>query len=91
MQYFFSEHVFKRMAERHFSPDIIKDVIKNGMVIKEYPDDTPYPSRLILGYDKNRPLHIVSAYDQNNDMEYIITVYEPDIQLWTADFIKRRK
>ena len=51
------------------------------MVIKEYPDDTPYPSRLILGYDNNRPIHVVSAYDQNDDMEYIITVYEPDTQL----------
>ncbi|MGP1454263.1 MAG: DUF4258 domain-containing protein [Treponema sp.] len=81
MAYFFSEHVFKRMAERSISPNTIKDVIKNGMVIKEYPDDTPYPSRLILGYDNNRPIHVVSAYDQNDDMEYIITVYEPDTQL----------
>ena len=60
------------------------------MVIKEYPNDTPYPSRLILGYDGNRPIHVVSAYDHNDDIEYIITVYEPDTQLWTSDFTKRR-
>ena len=57
MQYFFSEHVFRRMAERSFSPNTIKEVIQNGIIIKEYPDDTPYPSRLILGYDGNRPIH----------------------------------
>ncbi|MGI5100000.1 DUF4258 domain-containing protein [Treponema vincentii] len=57
MQYFFSEHVFRRMAERSFSPNTIKEVIQNGKTIKEYPDDTPYPSRLILGYDGNRPIH----------------------------------
>ncbi|QTQ14049.1 DUF4258 domain-containing protein [Treponema parvum] len=90
MKYFFSEHVFKRMAERGFSPNMIKDVIKNGVVIKEYPDDTPYPSRLMLGYDGDRPIHVVSSYDQNDDMEYIITVYEPDTQLWTSDFTQRR-
>ena len=90
VKYIFSEHVFKRMAERGFSPDTIKDVIKNGMVIKEYLDDTPYPSRLIFGYDDNRPVHVVSAYDQNDDIEYIITVYEPNTQLWTSDFTKRR-
>ena len=90
MQYFFSEHVFRRMAERSFSPNTIKEVIQNGKTIKEYPDDTPYPSRIILGYDGNRPIHVVSAYDQDDDMEYIITVYEPDTQLWTSDFTKRR-
>ncbi|WP_253817948.1 DUF4258 domain-containing protein [Treponema vincentii] len=45
------------MAERSFSPNTIKEVIQNGKTIKEYPDDTPYPSRLILGYDGNRPIH----------------------------------
>ena len=90
MKYLFSGHVFKRMAERGFSPDTIKNIIKNGVIIKEYPDDTPYPSRLILGYDGNRPIHVVSAYDQNDDIEYIITVYEPNTQLWTSDFTKRR-
>lgn len=86
MKYLFSGHVFKRMTERGFSPD----TIKNGVIIKEYPDDTPYPSRLILGYDSNRPIHVVAAYDQNDDIEYIITVYEPNTQLWTSDFTKRR-
>ena len=90
MKFFFSGHVFKRMAERQFSPDSIKAVIKEGTVIKEYPDDTPYPSRLILGYDGERPVHVVSAYNPKDDTEYVITVYEPDSQLWTSDFTERR-
>ena len=72
MKFFFSGHVFKRMAERGFSPDAIKAVIKNGTVIKDYPDDTPYPSRLILGYDGERPVHVVSAYNPAEDKEYVI-------------------
>ncbi len=90
MKLSFSGHVFKRMAERSFSPDIIKSVIENGTVIKSYPDDTPYPSRLILGFDGKRPVHVVSAYNSENDTEYVITVYEPDALKWSDDFTERR-
>jgi hypothetical protein len=78
------------MAERGFSPDTIKSVIENGTVIKSYPDDTPYPSRLILGFDGERPVHVVSAYNSENDTEYVITVYEPDTLKWSDDFTERR-
>ena len=90
MKFSFSGHVFKRMAERGFSPDTIKSVIENGTVIKFYPDDTPYPSRLILGFDGTRPIHVVSAYNSENDTEYVITVYEPDVLKWSDDFTERR-
>ena len=90
MNFSFSGHVFKRMAERRFSPEMIKSVIENGTVIKSYPDDTPYPSRLILGFDGQRPIHVVSAYNSENDTEYVITVYEPDALKWSDDFTERR-
>ena len=66
------------------------DEIENGTVIKSYPDDTPYPSRLILGFDGQRPVHVVSAYNSENDTEYVITVYEPDALKWSDDFTERR-
>ena len=78
------------MAERSFSPDTVKSVIINGTVIKDYPDDTPYPSRLILGYDNERPVHVVSAYNPADDTEYVITVYEPDEMRWSENFTERR-
>ena len=90
MNFSFSGHVFKRMAERRFSPEMIKSVIESGTVIKSYPDDTPYPSRLILGFDGQRPVHVVSAYNSENDTEYVITVYEPDALKWSDDFTERR-
>ena len=90
MKFSFSGHVFRRMAERGFSPGTIKSVIENGTVIKSYPDDSPYPSRLILGFDGVRPVHVVSAYNSEDDTEYVITVYEPDPLKWSNDFSKRR-
>lgn len=90
MKYFFSGHAFKKMIERGFSPTDIKTVIEQGHVIQEYPDDTPYPSRLFLGFVRDRPVHVVSAYDDLGDREVIVTVYEPDPDLWLADFTKRK-
>lgn len=78
------------MTERGFSPENIRAVIANGSVIQEYPDDKPYPSKLILGFIGKRPIHVVSAYDMVTDTEYVITVYEPDTNLWSEDFTRRR-
>jgi hypothetical protein len=38
------------MFERNISDEVVEKVIKNGKIIKEYLDDKPYPSFLILGY-----------------------------------------
>lgn len=62
----------------------------NGSVVKEYPEDTPYPSRLILGYEGKRPIHVVSAYNPADDTEYVITAYELDTVRWTENFTERR-
>ena len=82
--------MYSGMAKHGFSPDTIKSVIKNGTVIKEYQNDTPYPSRLILGFEGNRPVHVVSAYHPVDDTEYVITVYESDSLLWSDNFTERR-
>ena len=34
--------------------------------------------------------HVVSAYNSENDTEYVITVYEPDALKWSDDFTERR-
>ena len=49
-----------------------------------------YITAQVLGVDGGLGAQAVPAYDQNDDIEYIITVYEPNTQLWTSDFTKRR-
>jgi len=45
------------------------------LIVKEYPDDKPYPSILIFGKtNRERPLHIVCAYDSEEDHTIVITV-----------------
>ncbi len=68
----------------------VYEAICTGEVIEEYPDDIPYPSLLIFGSTRNnRPLHAVCAYNIDQDLVIIITVYQPDPFLWQN--YRRRK
>jgi len=83
-------HAIERMYKRYISKQDVHHVLERGEVIEDYPDDTPYPSRLVLGWVEDRPLHVVAA--DNDDMRetIVITAYEPDPLLWEPDFRKRR-
>lgn len=68
----------------------IVQALEAGTIIENYPDDSPYPSVLVLGFtEAKRPLHIVCAVDSGEEMCIIVTVYEPDPALW-IDFTRRR-
>lgn len=82
-------HAIERMAQRNVTTDEVREVVESGETIKTYPDDTPYPSRLVLGFPDGRPLHVVVADDDEDDQAIIITVYEPDPELWSDDFRER--
>ena len=86
----FRVHALQRMFERRISVDDVYAVIARGEVIEDYPDDRPYPSRLVLGWIGARPLHTVVADNLSENELIVITVYEPDSEVWEADF-KRRK
>ena len=86
----FRVHALQRMFERQISDEDVRHVLSTGEVIRSYPDDTPYPSRLILGWCAARPIHVVAAETADENAVIIITVYEPSPDLWEADF-KRRK
>lgn len=86
---FFSKHAIQRMFERNISTADIRSVIENAEVIAKYDEDKPYPSRLLLGFINQKPLHIVVATDTENNIEHIITVYTPNTILWTHDFKRR--
>ena len=79
-------HAIKRMFERGINPTDVRRVLESGEVIEEYPDDTFFPSRLVLANIEGRPLHVVAADNPVGDETYIITVYEPDSQQWDPSF-----
>lgn len=89
----YSRHAKFEMEHEEFGRIFEKEVyeaICSGEVIEEYPEDKPYPSVLIYGRTtENRPLHMVCAYSQTENLVIVVTVYHPDPKLW-IDY-KRRK
>jgi hypothetical protein len=78
------------MYQRAISEVEVRYVIETGETVEDYPDDTPYPSRLVLGWSDSRPIHVVVADNVDDQENIVITVYEPDLTEWERDF-KRRK
>lgn len=87
----FRFHAIQRMFERGISKKDVRQIIAEGQTIENYPKDTPYPSRLVLGWLEGRPLHTVVADDVEGRQTIVITVYEPDPSKWEPDFRARKK
>ena len=62
-----------------------------GELIREYGEDKPFPSALFLGYFAGRPLHVVAAFDDSDGRAFIITAYEPSLEIFEADYRTKRK
>jgi len=68
----------------------VRDVIANGVMIEDYPEDVRGHSCLILGADKDGgPIHVVCA--PKDDYLAIITAYRPDKRKWYDDYSRRRR
>ena len=84
-----TEHARIRLYERNINVDDIINGIDTGEIIKQYEDDKPLPSCLILGFSmKSQYIHIVVSCD--TDFIYLITAYFPDPDLWESNFKVRR-
>lgn len=84
-------HAVQRMTKRKISLEDIAYVLDTGEIIEEYPDDQPFPSRLMLGFCGTRPVHVVVAnHPAEPEDSHIITVYEPNIFEWDSSFRRRK-
>jgi len=90
MKLLYRQHAIKRMHERCITEDEVEHAIANGAVIESYPNDTPYPSVLLLGHAGTKAIHAVYADDVEESVRIIITVYEPDTEIWCDDLKTRR-
>ncbi|MBI4537406.1 MAG: DUF4258 domain-containing protein [candidate division NC10 bacterium] len=85
----FRIHAIQRMFQRRISMENVRHVLMTGEVIEAYPDDTPYPSRLVLGWCGPRPLHVVAADNATASETIVISAYEPDPVKWDSSFRRR--
>ena len=79
------------MFEWSIQRDEVFEVLWEGEVIAEYPEDKPFPSCLVLGLTAGRPLHVVAALDHETETCHIITAYPPDPVRWREGFKTRRR
>ena len=86
----YRSHALQRMFERGITALEVRHVLLDGEIIKDYPDDQPYPSQLLLGWCQKRPVHIVAAYNEPDKETIIITAYEPDPKVWESGFRRKR-
>ena len=86
----FRVHAIQRMFQRHINVDDVRGVLETGETIEHYPDDMPYPIRLVLGWIVSQPVHVVAADNTESQETIVITVYETDPSQWETGFRKRK-
>ena len=83
-------HAIKRMSqpERMITVTEIKEAVKYGEIIEQYPEDKRGVSCLVLYFLEKRAIHVVCA----PRIEYlaIITAYIPAADQWSSDFRVRK-
>jgi len=87
----FLPHAVRQMSrlDRMISPSDIHEVLENGEIIEDYPEDRRGHSCLILGVDRNhRTIHVVCS--PKEDYLAVITAYLPSPNLWSQDFRERQ-
>lgn len=87
---FMTRHVIQRCYERGITKKDIVYALHHGEIIKQYADDKPYPSCLVLGRCQNEKwLHVVVS--SNGEGLFFITAYYPNPEEWEDDLKTRRE
>jgi len=86
----FKKHSLIRMHERDIAADEVREILIRGQIIEDYPEDKPFPSCLISGSTiYKKPIHVVVA-EEDEEMLWIITVYQPNPEEWEDGFERRK-
>lgn len=89
--YEWRKHTIQRMAERGVLQAEVIEVVLQGDLINTYDNDKPHPSALFFRMVNQRPLHVVVAINKDESLASIITVYEPSLEIFEADFKTKKK
>jgi hypothetical protein len=87
----YAGHAVRQMFARSIRREDVVMVLRTGATIAEYPEDQPYPSRLLLGFVQGRPLHVVVGYDEATPTCFVVTAYIPDADTWESDWATRKQ
>jgi len=85
----YTDHAVKKMhiEARMIMISEVEDVIQNGEIIENYPEDKRGHSCLLCHLVNDRYIHVVCA--PKNGYLAVITAYIPSSEKWDASFKKR--
>jgi hypothetical protein len=83
-------HAYERIKSRGLRTDDVVTDIAHGVVVEDYCDLRPYPTRLLLIRSGERPLHVVVSERPAQGVILVVTAYEPSPELWYPGFRRRR-
>jgi len=88
----YSRHAVDQTIKRRIAVhEVAEAIMSQSIIIEDYPDDKYGPSCLVFGFTElGRPLHIQCSYADHRPLIKIITVYEPDEDLWIDHKIRRK-
>jgi hypothetical protein len=88
-QFEFSRHAVDQSILRRISVRELREAMVAPEVIENYPDDKYGPSCLLLGHTlARRPLHVQCSHPSRPVLK-VITLYEPDSNLWIDLKVRR--
>ncbi len=77
-----TRHARLRAGQRMIGDEALVDMLSQGEILEDYPDDPRGPSALVLTYPEGgRPIHAVCGFDPDGTL-LVITVYEPAPPKW---------
>ena len=79
----------EKLRLRRIKAADIEQAVKSGNIIEDYPNDPRGTSCLILGRVGHRPLHILFAQLEAQEI-LVVTAYEPDPEEWEDDWQTRK-
>ena len=88
-KYRITGHARSEMINDGLSQKEVISSVLSGEIIREYPEDKPFASVLVLGKSEKHTIHSVWAMDMITGMAILIPVYIPDPLVWDFEF--RRK
>ena len=87
---FVTAHATERFRQRGIKTKDIRNAVKTGEIIEQYPDDYPYPSCLLIGKTIDlKTIHVVMSDEGSSSR--IITAYYPSAEKWEDDLKTRRR
>jgi hypothetical protein len=90
-RYRLTRHATIVRLERGITTVEMEQALLNGEIIERYPDAQPYPACLVLGWlASGDPLHVVCSRGEVEPALRIVTLYEPEDDLWENDYKTRK-